>query len=92
MNMKNSKAEIFAALEAALAELALRPVTQPVVAKVIEPSQPIVRDKTIFIAAAQKQRAEFAAARTEFVMSWCAANAQTSCPSNVVAEWASARK
>ena len=87
VTMKNSKVVIFAALEAALAELALRPVAK------VEVTQPVVvRDKSVFIAAAQKQRAEFAAARTEFVITWCAANAQTSCPSNVVADWASARK
>ena len=84
VSIENSKAEIFNALVEALAKIEAT--------KVEATTQPIVRDKTIFIAAANKQRAEFAAARTEFVVAWCKANAQTSCPSNVVADWASARK
>lgn len=88
VSLKSTKPIMYAEIErlrtecARLESLLIPVVTQPVV----------VRDKSVFIAAANKQRAEFAVARTEFVVSWCAANAQTSCPSNVVAEWASARR
>jgi hypothetical protein len=64
-----------------------------VVAKPVAAPQPEVkRDKTIFIAAAAKQRAEFAVARTAFIKEWCTANNATSVPGNVVADWAAARR
>ena len=85
VSLKSSKQAMYAEIERLRAECSRLEAAQPEVMK-------IVRDKTIFIAAAKAQRAEFQAARTAFVAQWCRDNGVSSCPGDVVAAWASARK
>lgn len=84
VSAKSTKAAMYAEIEVLRAECSRLEALIPV-AKV-------VRDKTIFIAAAKQQRAEFQVARTEFIRNWCRDNEATSVPSDVVNSWASARK